>query len=106
MTTPVQIASVVLGTATIIYNPFVTAGATLGMLVYLNFVNTSTSDVTLDCYIDMGTDIYILDDKTIPAKGNVEWSGVITIDAGTEDLVCIASTASVVHVTGSVIENA
>jgi hypothetical protein len=104
--TPQPIAAVVLDSATTIYDPFVASGATRGMLIYLNFMNTGTADVTVDCYIDKATDIYILDDKTIPGKGNVEWSGCITMDTATDLLRAIASVTSVVHVTGTVVENA
>lgn len=105
-TTPVPIDAVILNSATTIYDPFVTLGATLGMLVSMHIVNTGSSDVTVDIYIDKATDIYIADDKTVPAKGNLDWTGIVVINSASTNLVAIASTTSVLHITGCVMENA
>lgn len=104
-TTPVQIAAAIGVANTDLYDPFVSAGATWGMIVALHFCNTTSADITIDVFLDMATDLYLCDDKVVPAKGNLDWTGIVTVDAGTEILKGIAS-ASGVHVLGTVMENA
>lgn len=103
-TTPQAVAAAILTSNTTLYDPFVAAGATRGMVIYLHFCNTTTADITVDCFIDTTVDKYILDDKVIPAKGTVSWSGIITMATATDLLVAIAS-ATGVDVTGTVMEN-
>jgi hypothetical protein len=105
MSTYIPIAAVIGNTNTTIYDPFTTAGATTTIISSLTFCNTTTSDITIDVFIDLGTDAYLLDDKTIPAKGNVEWTGILIINGATQNLVAIGSVAGV-HVIGGALENA
>lgn len=106
MSTPIPIDAVILDSNTTLYDPFITSGATVGMLITMHFVNRHTADVTIDVFLDKATDIYICDDKVIPAKGNVDWTGIIPINDGATLLKAIASVTSVVHVSGCVMENA
>jgi hypothetical protein len=103
--TYIPIASAIGNTNTTIYDPFTTAGATQAIISSLTFCNTTTSDITIDVFVDLATDIYLCDDKLIPAKGNVDWTGLIIINGSTQNLVAIGS-ASGVHVLGGALENA
>ena len=105
MSTYISIAAVIGNTNTTIYDPFTTAGATTSIISCLTFCNTTTSDITIDVFIDLATDTYLLDDKTVPAKGNFQFTGIIIINGATQNLVAIGSALGV-HVIGGALENA
>ena len=104
-TTPQEVSAAILTTATVLYNPFIAGGATRGLVIYLHFCNTTTADITIDVTLNTTVDKFILDDKVIPAKGTVSWSGCITLATATDSFDAIAS-ATGVDCTGTVMENA
>ena len=77
-----QIAIAVGTTNTTIYDPFTDATKERGTLIHLNFCNTTAAAITVDVFIDLATDVYIVKTLSVPAIGQVSWSGAITVDAG------------------------
>ena len=99
-----QIAIAVGTTNTTIYDPFTDATKERATLIHLNFCNTTGAAITVDVFIDLATDVYIVKTLSVPATGQVSWSGAITVDANTENIVAIASGAGV-DVSGTVVES-
>jgi hypothetical protein len=108
-TTPQQIAITVATSATDLYAAFVGAAPpTRAMITSLNFCNTTTSDITIDVWLEPaggGVNIHLYDDVVVPAKGVLEWRGLIVLDASTEKIQAQASAAGV-DCLGAVMENA
>jgi hypothetical protein len=105
--TPQTINVAVGAGATDLFTAFV-AAASRGMLVALHFCNTTTADITVDVWHrDAGntTSRFLMDDETVPAKGTLNWSGMVTLAAAGEKIRAQASGAGV-DCLGTVIENA
>ena len=106
--TPQPIKAAVGASATTLYTAFV-AAASRAMLVSLDFVNTTTADITLDCWVSDASAgpalYYFADDVVVPAKGTVSWRGMITLD-GSGDLIRAQASATGVDANGTVVENA
>jgi hypothetical protein len=98
------IAAAILTTNTNLYDPFIDGTKERGTLICLHLVNTTNADITVDVFIDMATDVFILDDEVIPAKGTVTLTGAWTVDDGAEIIKAIAS-ATGVDATGTVVES-
>lgn len=90
---------------TTIYTAFV-AAATRSQFVYLNFCNTTASDITVDTYlVHSSGSTFITDDLTVPAKGNADWRGMITLTTAGQNIRCVPSAAGVDYA-GTFVENA
>lgn len=104
--TPQQIAASIVTTGTTGYTAFGAGGATRGELVFLNFCNTTTSDITVDTeLLSSSGSHFITDDLTIPAKGVTTWQGMVTLNTAGQVIYFVPS-ANGVDVTGTVVENA
>jgi hypothetical protein len=80
------------------------------MLVSLDLTNVTTSDVTVDVWVDTdgagGANRLIADDLVVPAKGVASWRGIAVLDSPGEMIRAQASSADSVHAVGAVLENA
>jgi len=86
MSTPVKIAIAITASATDLYVP----GANVpGEVAVLDLCNTTTADVTVDVWYAPnggGTLVYLFDDVVVPAKGHVQWTGLLTLDTNGDKL--------------------
>lgn len=107
MSTTPQAAYGTLGTGgTTIYTAFIAGGATRSEFVYLNYCNTTTSDITVDTiFLTTSGSTFITDDLTVPAKGNADWHGMITLNTSGQNIHCVPSAAGV-DFAGTFVENA
>src|SRR3989304_10344602 len=99
--TPQPIKAAILTSATTLYTAFV--GGTRAMLVSLDLCNTTTADITVDCWVyddSAAATFYFADDLVVPAKGTASWRGMITLD-GTSDLIRAQASATGVNANGS-----
>ncbi len=107
-TTPQKINAAIGATNTTLYTAFTAAGATRALIVSLHMVNTTVGDISVDLFTDDGAGAgirFIADDKVVPAKGNVDWTGIIVIDTSAHRLRGIGSAAGV-DIQGCAMENA
>lgn len=105
--TPQPIKKAITVAAVTLYTAFV-SGASRAMLVSLDFANTTTADITIDCWVyddSAAASFYFADDLTVPAKGSANWRGMLTLD-GASDLIRAQASATGVDCNGTVVENA
>ncbi len=91
-------------TATTLYTAF-TGSGTRAVMASVDFCNTTTADITIDFYKEVSgpTDYYIYKTMTVPAKDNLAWRGLITLDTA-GDLIRAIASATGVDATGTVFE--
>ena len=74
-------------------------------VISIYFCNTTSGDLTFDLYVDDGgggTDYYIYDDQSLPAKATFEHTGKIVV--ADEDHLCMAGSGSGIDVVVSYLE--
>lgn len=106
-TTPQKIATSVTTSTTTLYSGFVAGGASRGMGVSLNFCNTSTADINLSVWLEVGAStLYLCKTFPVPAGGMIGWGkGMVVIDASGDKIRASASTNGI-DCLGAVVENA
>ena len=104
--TPQPIEAAIGIAATTLYTAFVGA-ATRAMVISIDLTNTTTAQITVDIWVDIGGAVLRLlaDDLPIPPKQTLSWRGMATLNAAGELLRAQASAVGVDAV-GTVMENA
>jgi len=90
---------------TTVYTAFTGGSATRAEFCFINFCNTTAADITVDMVFQRtdATQRFILDDATVPAKGVLQWSGLVVFDAALE-LLRLQFSATGVDFVGAVLE--
>lgn len=106
--TAVPINGEVTNAATTLYTAFVVGGATRGQLVSLDLQNKTTSEITVDVWIESAGAIVRLlaDDLPLRPKAHAAWRGMAVLDTAGQLIRAQASVASSVDALGAVVENA
>jgi hypothetical protein len=106
--TPIPINAEVTNAATTLYTAFVVGGATFAQLVSLDLQNKTSSEVTIDVWIESaGAVVRLLaDDLPLRPKAHASWRGVAVLATAGQLIRAQASVAVSVDAIGTVVENA
>lgn len=93
---------------TTLYTAFVVGGATRGQLVSLDLQNKTSSEITVDVWIESaGVVIRLLaDDMPMRPKAHAAWRGMCVLDTAGQLVRAQASVATSIDALGAVVENA
>lgn len=104
--TPQPISASIVTTGTTGYTAFIAGGATRAELIFLNYCNTTASDITVDTMlISSSGSRYITNDLVVPANGVTTWQGMITLGTA-GNTINFTPSGNGVDVLGTVMENA